>query len=241
MFIYTGAVQLTARAGRLEELIFAWIQQEGCKYYHSSTPGELAKLDPYRSLLTGADTAHNPHAFPPPGSLQLTKQDTPLVELAELAGHSVYLLAPSEPESSRYGIATQQEIVLQGNHLALMLIQLLTGQPVEALGEPSSSHSTRTLYLPRHVKYSLSYWRKHTQMYGIWMTQHALAELAHLTVRTVQRVEQERRGPGNTHVYLSTVKIMLAALNEIREQQGVPLIQLWNIDWAPEEQNETAW
>jgi hypothetical protein len=241
IFIFTGAVQLTARAGRVKERILAWIQHEGCKYYDSSSPGELAKLDPYRYLLTETDTAHDPNTFPPPGALQLTAQDTPLVEVAELTGRSVYLLAPSEPASARYALATQQEIVLLGNHLAQMLVQLLTGQPAEDPREASSTHSTRTLYLPTHVKYSLSYWRKHTQLYGTWMTQHALAELAHLTVRTVQRVEQERRGPEHAQVYLSTVKIMLVALNEIREQQGVPLIQVCNIDWAPDEQNETAW
>ena len=65
--------------------------------------------------------------------------------------------------------------------------------------------------------------------------QNMLASWAGLNVHTVQRIEQERRDHGHTHVYLSTAKAIIEVLNEVREQQGTPLLQLWNIDWAPEE------
>jgi hypothetical protein len=239
IFTYTGGVQLTAPAGRLKELILFWVGQEVCPYYDSSSPGELAKLDPYRYLLKQTDAAHDPRTFPPPGALQLTPQDNPLIELAELLGYTVYLLAPAESVSSRYGIANQQEMVAQGDHLPAMLAQLLTGYPTEdPTGSPTSLPS-RKIYLPKNVQHPLAYWRKQTKMPdGSWITQHMLAAWAGLDVHTIRRIERERREHDHTHFYLSTAKSIIAALNEVREQQGMPLLQLWNIDWAPEEPDE---
>ena len=238
IFTYAGAVQLTATAGRLKELILTWVTQEVCPYYDNSTPGELAKLDPYRYLLKESVTAHDPNAFPPSGALQLTSQDNPLVELAEFLGYVVYLLSPAVLTSPRYGIATQNEIVAQGDHLAEMLAQLITGQPEQDPSGTSHPQFSRKNYLAKNVKYPLAYWRRNTKMNGTWITQQMLADWTGLDVHTVQRIEKERRGPDHTYVYLSTARSILAALNEIREQQKLPLIQLWNIDWAPEEMDD---
>jgi hypothetical protein len=239
IFTYTGGVRLTAPPGRLKELLLTWVAQEVCPFYDSSSPGELAKLDPYRYLIKESDTVHDPDLFPPPGALQLMPQDNPLVELAGLLGYVVYLLAPLEPKSPRFGVANQQEMVAQGNTLAQVLAQLITGQPTEDPTGSSTSFSQRKTYLPKGVKYPLGYWRKQTRMPGSsWMTQQTLANLADLDVHTVRMIEQVRCEPDQTHVYLSTAKSILAALNEVREQQQVPLLQLWNIDWTPEELDE---
>ena len=114
IFTYTGSVQLTALTGTLKELMLLWVRQEVCPYYDNSSPREIAKLDPYRYLLKQADTAHDPGSFPPPGALQLTPRDNPLIELAELLGYTVYLLPTAKSASSRYGIANQQEMVAHG-------------------------------------------------------------------------------------------------------------------------------
>lgn|GEM_PF-4104566 len=238
VFIYTGAVQLTAPAGRVKELFLAWVKQEVCQYYDSSSPGELGKLDSYRYLLKQEDTAYDPNAFPPLGAMQLTLQDNPLVELAELLGYVVYLLAPVEPTSPRYGIASQQAMVAQGNQLVQMFAQLITGQPAEDVEGSLPLHLSGKHYLSSNVKHSLAYWRKHTQLNGIWMTQRTLANRAGLAMTTVTRIEKERRETEQTHVYLSTARSILEVLNEIREQQDLPLLQLWNIDWASEEPDE---
>ena len=239
IFTYTGSVQLTAPAGRLKERILFWVGQEVCPYYDSSTPSEIAKLDPYRYLLKQTDAAHDPRTLPPPGALQLTPQDNPLIELAELLGYIVYLLAPAESASSRYGIANQQAMVAQGNHLPAMLAQLLTGYPTEDPARASPSLLSRKIYIPKDVQHPLSYWRKQTKTPdGSLMTQHMLAAWAGLDVHTVRRIEQERRDHDHTHVYLSTAKSVIAALNEVREHQGMPLLQVWNIDWAPVEPDE---
>jgi hypothetical protein len=239
VFAYTGGVQLTALAGRLKELMLVWVRQEVCPYYDNSSPGEIAKLDPYRYLLQQTDVAHDPRIFPTPGALQLTPRDNPLVELAELLGYMVYLLPTAESTASRYGIANQQEMVAQGDHLPAMLAQLLTGLPVEDQTGSPPSLIARKIYLPKNVQHPLAYWRKQTKMPdGSWITQRMLAAWAGLNVHTVQRIEQERREHDHAHVYLSTAKSVIAALNEVREQQEMPLIQLWNIDWASEEQDE---
>jgi hypothetical protein len=197
------------------------------------------KLDPYRYLLEQKDTANDLSAFPPPGALQLMSQDNPLVELAELLGHEVYLLAPADLTSPRYGIAIQQEMVAQGNHLPALLAQCITGRPTEALPGSSPTHSPGKIYLSKNVKQSLAYWRKHTKMPGnSWFTQHMLANLAGLSISTVKRIELVRHEPDHTNAYFATAKSIIMALNEIREQQGMPLLQLWNIDWAPEEPDE---
>ena len=237
IFRSTGGVQLTAPAGTLKELILAWVAGEACPYYDSSAPRDLAKLDPFRYLLKQEGHAHDPEMFPPADALLLTKEDNPLVELAELAGYDVYLLAPAEA-SARYGIATQQEVVMRGNHVALMLFQLLTGRPVEVQEESASIHIKRKIYLPTHVKHPLSYWRKHTQLQSTWLTQHALAQMAGLGASTVRRIELPTREAEHTHVYLGTARRILEVLNEIREQQDLPLIQMWNVNWTPEEQDE---
>lgn len=67
-----------------------------------------------------------------------------------------------------------------------------------------------------------------------------LADLAGLHVHTVQAIEREQRKPEHTHVYLSTARSIIAVLNEARDREGLPLIQLWNIDWTGEEsENES--
>lgn len=71
-----------------------------------------------------------------------------------------------------------------------------------------------------------------------WLTQLTLAQMAGLGVNTVRRIELETREAEHTHVYLSTARRILEVLNEIREQQDLPLIQMWNVDWTPEEQDE---
>ena len=81
----------------------------------TTLPREIAKLDPYRYLLKQTDAAHGPASFPPPGALQLTPRDNPLIELAELLGYIVYLLPTAKSASSRYGIANQQEMVAHGS------------------------------------------------------------------------------------------------------------------------------
>ena len=236
IFTYTGSVQLTALTGTLKELMLLWVRQEVCPYYDNSSPREIAKLDPYRYLLKQADAAHDPGSFPPPGALQLTPRDNPLIELAELLGYTVYLLPTAESASSRYGIANQQEMVAHGDHLPAMLAQLCTGFPIEDPKGFPPSHIARKIYLPKNVRHPLAYWRKHTKMPdGSPIMQNMLASWAGLNVHTVQRIEQERRDHGHTHVYLSTAKAIIEVLNEVREQQGTPLLQLWNIDWAPEE------
>ena len=237
IFRSTGGVQLTAPVGTLKERILAWVAGEVCPFYDSSTLGNLAKLDPFRYLLKQEGNAHDPKMFPPADALLLTKEDNPLVELAELVGYDVYLLAPAEA-SARYGIATQQEVVMRGNHLAQMLVQLLTGRPVAISEESASNHLKRKINLPTHVKHPLSYWRKHTQLQGTWMTQHTLAQMAGLGVNTVRRIELQTREAEHTHVYLSTARRILDVLNEIRELQDLPLIQMWNVDWTPKERDD---
>lgn len=233
-FTSNGGVQLTAYAGQLKELVLAWVTYEVCPCHDSSHPGELAKLDSYRYLLSETDTANDPQAFPPPGALRLTPQDNTLVELAGLLGYDVYLLVPSGPTSSRYGIATQQEIIAQGDLLVQVLAQLITGHPAEAVDDLVKASAPGRIYLSKNIKHPLAYWRKHTELHGVWMTQQILADLAGLDVHTVQRAERERRPSDHAHVYLSTAKSIIAALNGVREQQRMSLLQLWNIDWAPE-------
>ena len=237
IFRSTGGVQLTAPVGTLKERILAWVAGEVCPFYDSSALGNLAKLDPFRYLLKQEGNAHDPKTFPPADALLLTKEDNPLVELAELVGYDVYLLAPAFA-SARYGIATQQEVVMRGNHLAQMLVQLLTGRPVAISEESASNHLKRKINLPTHVKRPLSYWRKHTQLHGTWLTQHTLAQMAGLGASTVRRIELETREAEHTHVYLSTARRILAVLNEIRELQDLPLIQMWNVDWTPKERDD---
>jgi hypothetical protein len=236
-FNFGGGVQLTAVASKLKELILRWIAQESCPYISISNAKE--KLDPYRYLLEQKDTAHDRSTFPPSGALQLMPQDNPLVELAELMGHVVYLLAPANGTSPRYGIATQQEMVAHGDNLPSLLARYITGQPTDDTPGLSQTSSPRKIYLGKNVKHPLAYWRMHTKMPGSsWFTQRMLASLAGLSISTVKRIEQVRQELDQTYVYLATAKSIIAALNEVREQQGMPLLQLWNIDWAPMELDE---
>lgn len=99
----------------------------------------------------------------------MTPQETPLVELAELVGYSVYLLPVADTSSPRYAIASELAIAVQGTRLPEMLVHLLTGQSLEL--NASAPPLLRKVYLPRNVRYSLAYMRKHTRWDGTWMTQ----------------------------------------------------------------------
>ena len=234
IFNHTASMQLIAKEGWLRELILSWIEREGCPYYDNTTKGQ-GQLEAYRSLLEHGHPIHAPSEFPPPGGLLLTSQETPLVELAELLGYDVFLL-PAVQDFPRYGLANQQEVVLWGTHLPTMFVWLVTGslsEDQEKVFPNFSSRPVRNIYLPRAVSHPLAYWRQHTQTPGgSSMTQQELAKRAGLDVSTIRQLERETRETG-PQVYLNAVRSIVAALNIVREQQDLPLIQLWNIDWAP--------
>jgi len=228
-FTHTGSMELTVPAGKVKETILAWVAQEICPCHDHSGPAELAKLDPYRYLLASPDEEGHSVTFPPPGGLQMTPSDNPLVELAELVGYSVHLLPVTEASSHRYAIVTEQEITLQGSDLPVMIAQLLTGR---VIGEANGSLPLpRKVYLPRSATFPLAYLRRQTRWDGASMTQQMLADLAGISLKTVQGIEQEQR----TRVYPGTARSIIWALNEARDREGLPLIQLWNVDWTHQE------
>jgi hypothetical protein len=242
LFQYNGGILVTGSEGLLKESILTWIGREGYRNYDRSSPMDLAKLSPFRYLLKPREApAPDPDAVPPPGALQLAAQDNPLIELTQLLGYAVYLLTASEePPQPRYAITTQQKIVAKGNHLAQMLAQILTGQSVSDSEGASTPLPTRDkLYLPETSKELLAYWRIETKMPdGSLLTQHKLAELAHLNVKTVRKIE-EKQEPDPAHVYLSTARNILDALNDLRDLQKLPLLQHWNVIWKLDGLDET--
>jgi hypothetical protein len=242
LFQYNGGVLVTGSEGLLKESILTWIGREGYRTYDRTTPSDLAKLSPFRYLLKPREApAPDLDAVPPPGALQLAAQDNPLVELTQLLGYAVYLLAASEePPQPRYAIASRQKIVAKGNHLAHMLAQLITGQSVSDSEEASTPLPSRNkLYLPETSKEPLAYWRIETKMPdGSLLTQHKLAELAHLNVKTVRKIE-EKQEPDPAHVYLSTAWTILKVLNNLRDLQKLPLLQQGNVIWKLDGLDET--
>jgi len=231
VFNHTANMRLISKEGWLRELLLGWVEQEGCPYYYNSTKGQ-AQLDLYRSLLKHGHPTHTPREFPPTGGLQLTPQETPLVELAELLGYVVYLL-PAVKESPRYALANQQEVVLWGAHLPTMFAWPVSGFPSKDQERVFPNLPSRNIYLPRAISHPLSYWRQHTMVAGgSCISLKELAKRAGLDVSTLRQLEREKREPGS-QAYLNAVRSVIAALNTVREEQDLPLIQLWNIDWAP--------
>jgi hypothetical protein len=116
-----GGIRLTARNGRLKELLRAWIAQERPSYDDRTSPEDFAELDTFRYLLSPS------LALAPGGTIQLIPADHPLVELAEQLGYQIYLAFSEEPgaTASRYHIVNPQGGACDGNDLVHTLARLL--------------------------------------------------------------------------------------------------------------------
>lgn len=64
--------------------------------------------------------------------IQMIPQDSPLIELAELLGYTVYLISTpplQEPSGPRYRVASEQEVACEGTNLAEVLASLIKHRP----------------------------------------------------------------------------------------------------------------
>lgn len=134
-----GSVFLIAEDGKLKALLVRWIRQVRGQASHpfsdNTTPDRVRELRyTYGDLLVSSVSQNNEQkAVPPPLAVHIPMipQDSPLVELAELLGYTVYLIStPSlqEPSGPRYRVVTDQEVACEGTNLAEVLAYLLKHQ-----------------------------------------------------------------------------------------------------------------
>jgi hypothetical protein len=89
----------------------------------------------YGDLLASSIFQHHKQevvSSPLPVHIQMIPQDSPLVELAELLGYTVYLISTSplqELSGPRYRVVSEQDVASEGTNLAEILASLIKHRP----------------------------------------------------------------------------------------------------------------
>ena len=139
--VHLRRMYLTAYEGALKTLLYTWSEQENTNLILDIDPDDPERLEVLKVHLPPQSHRHSSASlrgeemqamFP---SLRLSSADSPLVDLAERLGYSVFLTASQDlPFHPRYCVLNAQASALlaQGDSLVSVLAEVLAPQHAHA-------------------------------------------------------------------------------------------------------------
>lgn len=144
LLAHTSRMYLTSYEGALKTLLSAWSEQENTHLILDIASADLEQLEVLRDTLPHRP----PHCHPTASlwaegiqaaSIQLSSADSPLVDLAQRLGYTVFITNSKEPPfHPHYCILNAQasSLLAEGDSLVSVLAELLVQQAEVSLSHP---------------------------------------------------------------------------------------------------------